>query len=459
MNKLIATLLLITSVSAPQRPPKAIIEEITTKTKELTALATELTTALPVFCPQTCDLQATLNAGGIIEFEGTHTAPDRFTASVPGTVLFGRPGAKLIGGLREAIVVPPGAHDIELTNFEAASLGIQSVIRIGANDSTQTSTSIEPYNITLRNVKIPTHRGKRGFEINARDVLMEDCEVRDTWSTALADSQGIAIYNSSGSIVVRGGYYAAGSENVLIGGDTMKMVGTEVTNVIFENVTLHKPLSWKTDGINRVVKNLFELKRGNYITLRNSTLDGSWVAAQTGFAIVLTPTWEGRVTNITIEDSIITNVGAGVQILGRSYAYFTPARTSLTFQRNNVTINHTLFGGTGRLATIEAEPDFIRFFDNTWTLTGTSLITFGWGTVMEKDGSKHAGGPMTEFTMTGNTGSVRQYGLNFLGYPNCGPTQQGFAAALNALALDVNGNIFSNATTLFKTNFPINTWN
>lgn len=405
-------------------------------------------------CGDTCDLQAALNAGGIIEFEGVHTASDRFVASVPGTRLIGRPGAKLVGGSREAIIVPPGAYDIELSNFEAVSNGVQSVVRIGANDTSQTTLAQEPYDITLRYVRVPTHRGKRGFEINARDVLVEDCEVHDTWSAAQVDSQGIAIYNSSGNIIVRGGTYEAGSENVLVGGDTNKM-GVTATMIIFEYVTLRKPLSWKTDGVNRVVKNLFELKTGRLVTLKNSTLDGSWHAAQSGHAIVLTPTLDGHVADVLIEDNTIRNVGNALQILGRSYAYYTPTRVSLTFQRNNVTVNHLTFGGSGRLAEISAEPDDIRILDNQISVSGSSLITYYWGNVMLADGTKRVGGPMNSFVMTGNTASVRPYGLNFLGYINCGPTQQGFAAATS---LNVTGNTFSNAATLFRANFPGNTY-
>lgn len=411
--------------------------------------------AQSVFVPAGGNLQAALNAGGIIEFEGTHMAPDRYVAFVPGTVLFGRPGAKLVGGLREAIIVPPGAHDIELVNFEATSNGVQSVVRIGANDTSQTTLAQEPYNITLRNVIVPTHRGKRGFEINAREFLVEDCGVFDTWSAAQVDSQGIAIYNSSGNGIVRGGYYEAGSENVLIGGDTMKMVGVEVTNVIFEYVTLQKPLWWKTDGINRVVKNLFELKRGRFITLRNSLLDGSWHAAQAGHAIVLTPTLDGQITDITIQDTTIRNVGNALQILGRAYAYHTPSRIGVTFQRNDVTVDHLTFGGSGRLAEISAEPDYIRFIDNIVNVTGSSFVYYFWGTVMLADGTKRPGGPMNEFVMTGTIGNVRPYGLNFLGYINCGPAQQGFAASIS---WNVTSNTFSGAYSLMKTNFPLNTY-
>jgi hypothetical protein len=439
--------LLVLALLVPQRPTKVIAAEII-------KLAEELLVAETVVVPADGNLQAALNEGGIIEFEGTHTAPDRFVASVPGTRLIGRPGAKLVGGVREAIIIPPGAYDIELANFEAVSNGIQSVVRVGANDTSQTTLAQEPYDITLRYVRVPTHRGKRGIEINARDVLVEDCEVHDTWSSALVDSQGIAIYNASGNITVRGGTYEAGSENVLVGGDTNKM-GVTVTNVRFEYVTLRKPLSWKTDGVNRVVKNLFELKTGRYVTLQNSTLDGSWHAAQAGHAIVITPTLDGQITEITIQDNTIRNVGNALQILGRAYSYYTPTRVGLTFQRNNVTVDHLTFGGSGRLAEISAEPDYIRILDNQISVSGSSFVTYYWGNVMLADGTKRPGGPMNSFVMTGNTASVRPYGLNFLGYINCGPTQQGFAAAT---VLNVTGNTFSNSASLFRTNFPGNTY-
>lgn len=400
------------------------------------------------------DLQAALNAGGVIEFEGIHVAADRFVASVPGTRLIGRPGAKLVGK-REAIIIPPGTSNIELSNFEATSLGTESVVRAGANDTTQTSLALEPFDITLRNITVPTHRGKRGFEINARDVLVEDCKVFDTWSVAGADSQGLSVSNSSGNIVVSGGVYQAGSENILVGGDWMKMPGVVPTNIRFVNVELSKPLSWRTDGVKRTVKNLFELKTGRFVTLENSKLSGSWRDGQTGYGIVLTPTRDGQIEHVTIRANTISEVGGGVQILGRAYAYYTPTRLGLDFLNNQVTVDHLTYGGTGVLAAIEAEPDYINFVDNVWVVSGSSLVTYRWGNVMLSDGTVRVGGPMNHFSMIGNLGGVRQYGLNFLGYPNCGPKQEGFAAAI---ALNVKTNTFSGAGTVFKTNFPLNTW-
>lgn len=406
-----------------------------------------------VVVPAGGDLQAALDHGGAIEFEGTHEGT--YLAQKPGTRLVGKAGAALHGVSASALIVPPGAFDIQASAFSATSASDQAVIRLGANDSAQTNTASEPHTLTLKAVRIPTHRGKRGFEVNARSVLLEDCDVRDLWDPALRDSQAIGLLNSSGYLTVRRGHFEAGSEVILTGGDSMKMAGVVPTELLFEDVELFRPLSWKGDGVKRVVKNLFELKNGNGVTLRRAKLSGCWVDGQTGHAIVLTPTWDGQVSNVVIEDCSISDVGSGLQILGRAYRYYTPSRTSLIFQRNTLVTDHVQFGGRGWLAEASGEPDALVFRQNDVTLTGTTLVSFQRGTVMEADGSTHEGGNLNVLELTGNKATCPKYGLNLIGFPNGGPAKQGFAAVNK---LEVFENTFKGAASLMKANFPENVY-
>jgi hypothetical protein len=235
----------------------------------------------------------------------------------------------------------------------------------------------------------------------------------------------------------------------------MKMAGIVPTDLVFEDLTLARPVSWHTDGIARKVKNLFELKTGRNVTLRRATLSGCWLEAQTGHAIVLTPTQDGEVTGVTIEDCSIAQVGSGLQILGRAYRYHTRTKLDLVFRRNTLKTDHVRFGGRGWLAEASAEPEALTFQENRFTLSGTTLFSYQYGTVMEADGSTRQGGPLGLLEMTGNEGTCPKYGINLIGYPNGGPAKEGFKGVTK---LEVFENTFSGAAALMKRNFPENVY-
>lgn len=411
-------------------------------------------------------LQAALDTGGLIEFEGVHEGT--YVARVSGTTLTGRPGARIHGpaGVVPALTVPPGTRQMAFHAFQATSDGSEAIIRIGANDESQTRLEQEPDGITLRGIVVPSHRGKRAIELHARDVTVEACDIRDVYDPRLYDSQAIGGTNSSGMIRIIGNHLEAGSENILFGGDTARM-GVQTTSVLIEGNTIRKPLSWQTDGINRAVKNLIEFKRGAQIVIRQNTLDGCWRASQQGYAIVLTPTRDGNLEDVLIQDNQITNVGGGLQILGRAYRYVTASRTKVRCERNTWQIDHRRFGGTGSLAVAEAEPLAIEFVDEVVQASGSRLFAYAFGDVMDADGTVRRGGQLGVLRMHRITATVGSYGITLDGfksdgvsttaYVNGGPNREGFVSVAE---MDVAGNTFSgpSMSSVMKRNFPENTY-
>ena len=97
-------------------------------------------------------------------------------------------------------------------------------MQCGDNGPTQTTVAQQPTDIVFEKVTIPQHRGKRGFEINCAARLL-DSRALDVYSPAALDSQALAVLNTCGPVsVVRGEYFAA-SENILVGGDSLKISG------------------------------------------------------------------------------------------------------------------------------------------------------------------------------------------------------------------------------------------
>jgi hypothetical protein len=360
-------------------------------------------------------------------------------------------GARVNGSSSPAVYIPPTVTDVYVEDIICSSV-YQSVIVLGDNIlSTQGSLDKVPARITLNRIKIPTHRGKRGIEVNATDVVITDPEILDVYSTALSDSQAIGILNTPGNITIRGGRLNSGSEVVMIGGDTMKLPNTIQTNILIEGVELFRPLSWQTDGVNRAVKNLFEVKSGVDIVMRNCVLDGSWEASQTGWAFVITPKNSQYIKNVLIDGCTIRNVGGLVQLLGKDYNTVTPQATSgVVFKNCNFTVNSALFGGYGIVSTLTGGMRDVVFDGCVGTFNGSQIV------LSDTNATYGQQGPITIVNCTMPTGAygLKADGTNY-GDP-LSPTSVYVGQEL--LVNQITGNTFSGAPSRFKTNFPNNTF-
>lgn len=405
---------------------KAILDIITNALTEFSQ-APPPQTIPETIVPAGGDLQAALNAGGVVNGSGA-TFAGAFTLK-SGTEL---KNCSINGpSTVPAIDIPPDTHDVKITDVAVNSAHTQRAILVGRNDSDQTSTDKAPTGVVLTRVKIPTYRGKHAIEWSGSGSII-DCEVLDAWNSWGQDSQALGITsNSPGNTLVQGGRYSAGSEVILVGGSEPATKGNVPKNLTFDGVTLFRPLSWQTDGTNRYVKNLFELKTGQNVALRNSTLSGCWQASQNGYAVVITPHSGGDIHDVLIENNAISEVGAGFQILGQEYAIgelVTPKPTSgIVIRGNSVTTSRQYAPTLSILAGITGAPVDVTFDQNSVTLDGTRIVAYDPGTVLSADGqSTKAAGPMTTFVFTANhvTGGMT-YTFIFNGLPYGQPSPGG----------------------------------
>ena len=359
-------------------------------------------------------------------------------------------GAIVSGGAYPAIYVPPGNTDIYVEKLTLAST-YQSVVQLGDNSAlTQTSVAQVPARITLDSINIPTHRGKRGVEINATDVTIGNCKIIDVYSTALADSQAIGVLNTPGHIFIKNCELSAGSEVIMIGGDTMKLANTAIANVFIEDCLLYRPLSWQTDGINRAVKNLFEIKAGTNIIMRNCALQGCWKASQDGWAFVITPKNNQYIQDVLIEDCTVRSVSGLVQLLGKDYNSVTPQATrGIVLRRCDFEISKTLYGGHGIVTTMTGGMQDVTFDSCVGTFDGTQIVLSDTNATYGKQG------PVTIINCNMPTGaySIKADGTNY-----GDPLPTGSPYIGQELLSNITGNTFSNAPSRFKTNFPNNTY-
>lgn len=319
------------------------------------------------------NLQAALDRGGIVRFEDGATYPQSLILDKSGTRLIA-PLSSVVGGIGlPAIYFPPGARDVEVILGNATTPYDQAVVQVGTNDNVaQSKLADVPHHIKL-SITVPRHRGKRAFAINGSDVELNECSCRDVYDPAGRDSQGILILNTPGRVTVNRGTFQAGSENILVGGDVTAITDVVPSDLMFDGVTLTRPASWKTDGVKRGVKNLFELKAGRRVVLRKATLAGCWVSGQSGFAIMLTPRNGKEVRDLTFESLTVDNVGSFMNILGYDDSAPSPLLQNVLIDRCDVQAILGSGYGDGRFVQWQGGPANIVITNNVFNGGGTAV--------------------------------------------------------------------------------------
>ena len=427
-----------------------------------TAKAQLLSDAPPsteVIIKSTDNLQAALDKGGEIRLEADAVFLGSFKIK-SNTTLYAQ-GAKFSGIGAPALIIPPGTSNIFIYDLKAESTHPTAIL-IGENSINQTSVGQAPLNITLDNVLVMSHRGKRGIEIHGAQVYLIDCQVLDLYDPAGQDSQAVYVGNAPGPIKITGGRYSAGSEVILFGGDVTKIPNLTPSDILIDGVELFRPIEWRLDGVKRKVKNIFELKNAKNVVLRNSKLHGCWVDGQQGEAIVLTPALDGEpktpplqsgnVQNVLIEDCEIYDVSSGFNMLGRHYSAYTPdAMSNIVVRRVKITASKA-FGGRGQLALIAGEPGSITFDSVTVKCDGSSFIYYAPGKVIDPVTKVYRpAGKLDALTLLNSYGFLGVYGIMLGANANALRWQD----SVNTLT--VSGNTFSGATTM-KATLPDNTY-
>lgn len=433
----------------PSPSPAQLLDQIEAATKALRGMIVS-----PILTAH--DLQTALLTGGDLTLEAGVTYQGNFVIAVSGTTLHGAGATLTSPNTLPPLFIPPSIHNILVEDLVfTAPQAYQRVVQVGANDLTQTQVAQVPTGITFTRVGVPAFRGKRAFEFNG-EVTLQDSFCHDVYDPTVngSDSQCVGIFNTTGKVVLTNNDLDGGSEVVLVGGDTLKLSGIVAPQDIrITGNRLRRPLTQQTDGVVRKLKNLIEIKTGIDVLIAGNIVSGSWVDAQDGYAILLTPHSGGVIRNALVRDNLISEVAACFQLLGQEYKGI-PTALPLTaaFTHNSCTASKALYGGRGILALVSGEPEALRFEGNQWFGDGTSVILYDAGKVLTGAGILRAGGPIGTLTLLNNLGTTGVYGLMLGGTPNAGPPSPWVTT------LQVEGNTFLGAATLFKTRLPANTY-
>lgn len=348
-------------------------------------------------------LQAALDKGGTIMTEAGSVFSGNFVARVAGTRLVAGVGSALAGANGgPALLVPPGARDIQARGFQATTAWDQSVIQIGLSDASQSRVEDAPSGIVLTSMLVPVHRGKRAFEISGSNVSLLRCGCVDVYDPAKRDSQGVLVWNAPGPVLVSGGSYEAASENILVGGAPTMIPNLVPTGLTFEDLTLPKRADWRGNPA-IPVKNNFELKAGKDVIFRRSIIIGNWVSGQAGSAIVLTPRDGKTIGNVLVEDVDLKDVVHMINMISHDDGAYSPGTKGLTFRRvtGSATRRFLQMGGEFVDLLVEA----CQFEGADTTIYGTESV------VWDSPTQRRTGYVSQKVRVLGNKLASRSYGL------------------------------------------------
>jgi hypothetical protein len=300
-------------------------------------------------------------------------------------------------------------------NFEANVGGGGDVITLG-NDA-QTTLSEVAHHIELDRVLIsgdPAVGQRRGVSVQAKYVTIKNSDIRDIKAVGF-DAQAIAGWNTPGQIVITNNLLEAAGENIMFGGANINIPSLVPCDIVIERNLLTKDTAWR--GSSWTVKNLLELKNARRVRISHNILEYNWQAAQTGFAVVLTPrNTSGRTPWVTVEDiefshNVVRHVGSGFNISGHDDTGISQ-QTRRILIRNNLLydIHSGTWGGTGVFAQIGGEPRDITIDHNTILHTG-NIVTFYSGSYYTSSGVRVTGGPIYGFSYTNNMAKHNAYGI------------------------------------------------
>jgi hypothetical protein len=137
------------------------------------------------------------------------------------------------------------------------------------------------------------------------------------------DSQAFYANNGPGPYRIEDNYLEATGENILFGGDSVRIENLVPSDITIRGNDIVKPVEWKT-AHRGSVKNSIEFKNARRVIVENNRIDGNWKDAQIGSTILLTPRNQYGdspwciVDDVTIRGNVLTNTpdGYAVSILG-----------------------------------------------------------------------------------------------------------------------------------------------
>jgi cellulose synthase/poly-beta-1,6-N-acetylglucosamine synthase-like glycosyltransferase len=300
---------------------------------------------------------------------------------------------KLEASVGAVLSAEPGAHHYRLVGLEirpVAGTFLYNLVMLGEDEG---SLELQPHHLVVDRCWIhgdPKRGSRRGIALGSRDTAVSDSWISDIKEVG-ADSQAVAGWSGAGPFLLQNNLLEAAGENVMFGGADPRIAGLVPSDIEIRRNHFRKPLAWKADearfeGTKWSVKNLFELKNARRVRVSGNLFEHNWVAAQNGFAILLTVrNQDGRapwssVEDVTFENNVVRRSAAGVNVLGRDDN--APSGPAARIRiRNNLfeDVGHPRWGpgASGRLFQLLQAPRDVVIEHNTALHRGPALVFDG----------------------------------------------------------------------------------
>jgi hypothetical protein len=280
----------------------------------------------------------------------------------------------------------PAAHHwrMELLEFLSNQNGAGDIITLGDGSVAQSSLAQVPHDLAIDRCYIhgdPDVGQKRGISLHSAVTTITGSYISDIKAVNV-DTQAIAGWNGPGPYRIENNHLEAAGEVFLLGGAAPGIRDVVPSDVVFTRNYVARPVEWR--GSKWQIKNLFELKNARRVLVEHNVFENNWVAAQAGYAIVMTPRGEkglaawAVVEDITFRLNIVRHTSAAVNILGHDDTGPSGlARLIHITQNLFYDINGRNWGGNGFFLLIGDGPSDIVVDHNTIIQSGNLVEAYG----------------------------------------------------------------------------------
>jgi hypothetical protein len=310
-----------------------------------------------------------------------------------------------------------GAHHYRFIGVEIsatnASAVIYDLVRLGADDSSQSTLADVPHHLAFDRCFIhalATQSLKRGIALHSAETSITNSYV-SSFKVVGQEAQAIGSWNGPGPFHIINNYLEAAGEVILFGGARPVLPNLVPTDIEIRRNHLAKDPTWYYGhptyaGTRWTCKNIFELKNARRVVIDGNLFENNWLDAQQGYAIIFTPRPNDSGPAAVVEDvqftnNVVRHVAAGIHVAGQDD--LGPDPNAILTRR--VTIANNLFydldydkwGGDGAFLKIGVGADSVTVDHNTVDHKGN--ITKAWGT------------PLSKFVFTNNLLAHNAYGV------------------------------------------------
>ena len=334
------------------------------------------------------DLTAALKVGGTARLApGIYQG--NFIITKP-TVLSGGADAVLVPLDMLAPTLSIQASDVTVTGLTVRN-GAPDRECVVVGNIAATEAATQPNRVTLDGIRVEAGAtgGHRGIALHGMNLTVKNSRVTGFWEAG-RDAQAVWINNGPGPYTVENNYLEGSGENILVGGDSIKIPNVVPSDIVIRGNVVAKPDSWRTNGA--TVKNSIEVKIGRRVLIEGNTIDGNWRNGQDGSPILLTTRNQNGDNPWAVIDDVVVRAnttqrcadGFAVSILGADDAFASQQMQTVTIEGNLFRESPNGFrigNGVATALTIRhntlpaVQSNFLQFYDTRPTLM-VSPFTF-----------------------------------------------------------------------------------